>query len=124
MKKLTEAQRNFYENALKMAKEEIEFLNAEIQRELAAVKERISKINEEIKAVKKIYEGACARLGIESDIDSLLSGTQSFTTENETKKTETTETKKETKEEEEISAEDFSLEDELLEVEDDEELEY
>ncbi len=122
MKKLTEAQRNFYENALKMAKEEIEFLNAEIQRELAAVKERISKINEEIKAVKKIYEGACARLGIESDIDSLLSGTQSFT-ETETEKTEKTETKKESKGEE-ISAEDFSLEDELLEVEDDEELEY
>lgn len=66
MKKLTDEQRKFYETAMTMAKEEMDTLNAEIQAELAAVKERITKLNTHIKAVKQIYDGAAKRLGMET----------------------------------------------------------
>jgi hypothetical protein len=66
---LSDEQKSFYENVYKVAKQEIESISAQIERELAEVKERITKLNAEKQAVKQMYEGACARLGIESEFE-------------------------------------------------------
>ena len=66
---LTEEQRSFYDNVYKVSKQEIETISAQIERELAEVKERITKLNAEKQAVRQMYEGACSRLGIESEFD-------------------------------------------------------
>ncbi|GEM_PF-232138 len=66
---LTEEQREKYENIYKFSKGEIEAINAQIEKELAEVKDRITKLNAEKQAVKQVYEGACARLNIPSEFD-------------------------------------------------------
>ena len=66
---LTDEQKSFYENVYKVSKQEIETISAQIERELAEVKERITKLNQEKQAVRQMYEGACSRLGIESEFD-------------------------------------------------------
>jgi hypothetical protein len=66
---LTDEQKSFYENVYKVAKQEIESISAQIERELAEVKERITKLNAEKQAVRQMYEGACARLGVESEFE-------------------------------------------------------
>ena len=66
---LTDEQKSFYENVYKVSKTEIEQITEQIERELAEVKERITKLNAEKQAVKQVYEGACSRLGIESEFE-------------------------------------------------------
>jgi hypothetical protein len=66
---LTDEQKSFYENVYKVSKQEIESISAQIERELAEVKERITKLNAEKQAVRQMYEGACARLGVESEFE-------------------------------------------------------
>ncbi|MBN1551291.1 hypothetical protein JW979_07475 [bacterium] len=68
-KNLSDDQKSFYENVYKVSKQEIEAISAQIERELAEVKERITKLNQEKQAVRQMYDGACARLGIESEFD-------------------------------------------------------
>ncbi len=66
---LTELQRQKVDTARQMAKEELEQLDREINSELARVKERLLELQQAKKAVKQIYDGACARMGIKSVIE-------------------------------------------------------
>jgi hypothetical protein len=66
---LSDEKKSFYENVYKVSKQEIEAISAQIERELAEVKERITNLNQEKQDVRKMYEGACSRLGIESEFD-------------------------------------------------------
>ena len=70
MAELTDKQRDFYQTTLEMTKQEIEDIDNEIERELAEVKERITQLNQEKEAVRQVYEGACLRLGVPSDLES------------------------------------------------------
>jgi hypothetical protein len=66
---LNEQQRQKYEITRQMAKEELEQLDKEIGAELAKVKERLVELQQAKKAVKQIYDGACARMGIKSMLE-------------------------------------------------------
>ena len=63
---LTEQQKHKFEVTRQMAKEELESLDKEISAELAKVKDKLLELQQAKKAVKQIYDGACARLGIKS----------------------------------------------------------
>lgn len=69
MAELTDRQREMYQTTLEMTKQEIEEIDADIERELAAVKERITQLNHEKEAVRQVYEGACLRLNVPSDLE-------------------------------------------------------
>lgn len=66
---LTEQQRQKYEVTRQMAKEELEELDREISAELAKVKDRLLELQQAKKAVKQIYDGACARMGVKSVLE-------------------------------------------------------
>ncbi len=66
---LSDEKKVFYENVYQVSKSEIEELTGQIERELAKVKEKITKLNAEKQAVRQVYEGACSRLGIESEFE-------------------------------------------------------
>ena len=63
---LTEQQKHKFEVTRQMAKEEMESLDKEISAELAKVKDKLLELQQAKKAVKQIYDGACARMGIKS----------------------------------------------------------
>ena len=63
---MTEQQKHKFEVTRQMAKEEMEELDKEISAELAKVKDRLLELQQAKKAVKQIYDGACARMGIKS----------------------------------------------------------
>jgi ribosomal protein L11 len=63
---LTEQQKHKFEVTRQMAKEELEALDREISAELAKVKDKLLELQQAKKAVKQIYDGACARMGIKS----------------------------------------------------------
>jgi hypothetical protein len=63
---LTELQKQKFEMARQLAKDELEQLDKEINAELSRVKERLLELQQAKKAVKQIYDGACARMGIKS----------------------------------------------------------
>ncbi len=66
---LTEQQKHKFEVTRQMAKEELEELDKEISAELARVKDRLLELQQAKKAVKQIYDGACARMGIKSVLE-------------------------------------------------------
>jgi hypothetical protein len=66
---LTEQQKQKFEMARQLAKEELEQLDKEINAELSRVKERLLELQQAKKAVKQMYDGACARMGIKSVIE-------------------------------------------------------
>jgi ribosomal protein L11 len=66
---LTDQQKQKYEITRQMAKEELEQLDKDISVELAKVKERLLELQQAKKAVKQIYDGACARMGIKSSLE-------------------------------------------------------
>ena len=66
---LTDIQRQKFDTARQMAKEELDQLDREINNELARVKERLLELQQAKRAVKQIYDGACARMGIKSVIE-------------------------------------------------------
>ena len=65
---LTEEQKRRYEETLELAREELEQLDRELAAEVARAKEKLHELQEAKKAVKLIYDGACARLGAKSDL--------------------------------------------------------
>lgn len=73
MGKLSEGQKEFYENVRQVTREEIKGLSDQIQMEIASIRERISKLNREIYAVRQMYDSACIRLGMNPDSDSFIS---------------------------------------------------
>jgi hypothetical protein len=66
---LTEQQKHKFEVTRQMAKEELEDLDKEISAELAKVKDKLLELQQAKKAVKQIYDGACARMGIKSALE-------------------------------------------------------
>lgn len=66
---LTEQQKHKFETMRQMAKEELEELDKEISTELAKVKDRLLELQQAKKAVKQIYDGACARMGVKSVLE-------------------------------------------------------
>jgi hypothetical protein len=66
---LSEQQKQKYEIARQMAKEELELLDKEMNAELARAKERLLELQQAKKAVKQIYDGACMRMGIKSVLE-------------------------------------------------------
>jgi len=66
---LTEQQKHKFEVTRQMAKEELEQLDREISAELAKVKDKLVELQQAKKAVKQIYDGACARMGIKSVLE-------------------------------------------------------
>jgi hypothetical protein len=66
---LKEEQKRRYEETLSLAREELDQLDAELATEIARAKERIQELQESKRAVKQIYDGACARLGIKGDLE-------------------------------------------------------
>jgi hypothetical protein len=66
---LTDQQRHKYELTRQMAKDELEQLDKEISAELAKVKDRLLELQQAKKAVKQIYDGACARMGVKSMLE-------------------------------------------------------
>lgn len=66
---LNEEQRKFYENTLKVTKKEISDLEADIQDELAKVKERLAELQNAQKAARQMYAAACLRLGIQNELE-------------------------------------------------------
>ena len=66
---LTEQQKHKFEITRQMAKEELEQLDQEISAELAKVKDKLLELQQAKKAVKQIYDGACARMGIKSVLE-------------------------------------------------------
>lgn len=66
---LTEQQKQKFESMRQMAKEELDELDKEISAELAKVKDRLLELQQAKKAVKQIYDGACARMGVKSVLE-------------------------------------------------------
>jgi hypothetical protein len=66
---LTDQQKQKFEIAKQMAREELEQLDREINAELVRVKEKLLELQQAKKAVKQIHDGACARLGVKSVIE-------------------------------------------------------
>jgi DNA-binding protein H-NS len=65
---LTEIQKRRYEETLDLAKQELELLDSELAAEIARAKQKLQDLQEAKKAVKLIYDGACARLGNKNDL--------------------------------------------------------
>ena len=65
---LTEEQKRRYEETLGLAREELEHLDRELVAEVTRAKQRLHDLQEAKKAVRQIYDGACARLGVPSDL--------------------------------------------------------
>ncbi|MGD9252478.1 MAG: hypothetical protein PVG92_00940 [Holophagae bacterium] len=66
---LTDAQKKFYEEALQQTKGEVEELEAQIQAELAKVKDKIADLQNAQKAARQMYDAACQRLGIPNTLE-------------------------------------------------------
>jgi len=66
---LSNDQQQFYRQTLEMTRKQIGDLNAQIEEELAKVKERLAELQNAKNAAKQIYDGACKILGIENEIE-------------------------------------------------------
>jgi ribosomal protein L11 len=66
---LSEQQKQKFELTRQMAKEELDQLDREISAELAKVKDKLLELQQAKKAVKQIYDGACARMGVKSVLE-------------------------------------------------------
>ena len=68
---LSETQRKFYEQTLAVTKQEIVELDRLIEEELAKVKDRLAELQNAKKAARQMYDGACMRLGVPNDHESV-----------------------------------------------------
>jgi hypothetical protein len=66
---LSPEQRKFYEHTLDMTRREITEVEAQIQEELAKVKDRLAELQNAQKAARQMYDAACMRLGIPNDLE-------------------------------------------------------
>ncbi len=69
MEKLKVEAKAFYESTQREAKKQIEIIDAKIEEELARVKEVIAQLQEQKKATRLIYDGACAILGAKNEFE-------------------------------------------------------
>ena len=66
---LSKDQAQFYQQTLEMTRKQIGDLNAQIEEELAKVKDRLAELKNAKDAAKQIYDGVCKILGVENDLD-------------------------------------------------------
>jgi hypothetical protein len=66
---LTSDQAQFYRQTLEITRMQIDDLNAQIETELARVKEKLAELQSRKNAAKQIYDGVCKMLGIENDLE-------------------------------------------------------
>ncbi|MEM6792389.1 MAG: hypothetical protein AAF725_00275 [Acidobacteriota bacterium] len=66
---LNDQQRQFYENSMALTKQEITDLDAQIEEELAKVKDRLAELQHAKKAARAMYDAACMRLGVPNDLE-------------------------------------------------------
>ncbi len=66
---LSPEQRKFYEHTLEVTRQEINDVEAQIQAELAKVKDRLADLQNAQKAARQMYDAACMRLGIPNDLE-------------------------------------------------------
>jgi hypothetical protein len=71
MEKLKVEAKAFYESTLKEAKKQIEIIDAKIEEELARVKDVINQLQEQKKATRLIYDGACAILETKNEFEEI-----------------------------------------------------
>lgn len=69
MSVLSDQQKKFYEETLRVTKQEINDLENQIQEELQRVKQRIAELQAAQKAARQMYDAACQRLGIPNDME-------------------------------------------------------
>jgi ElaB/YqjD/DUF883 family membrane-anchored ribosome-binding protein len=81
---LSDEEAKVFERRLSLAREKLKEIDAEIERELTEVRERIGSLREKRKATIKMYEAACTMLGIESDPG--VSTSESKTSEHDARK--------------------------------------
>jgi len=64
---LTKEEAAIFERRLAMARQQLEEVDQEIERELREVRERIAALQEKRQSSLKVYDAACTMLGIEND---------------------------------------------------------
>jgi butyrate kinase len=69
MSVLTDQQKKFYEETLRVTKQEVNDLENQIQEELQRVKQRIAELQAAQKAARQMYDAACQRLSIPNDME-------------------------------------------------------
>ena len=65
---LSDDQRKFYEHTLQVTKQEIDELDRQIEEELAKVKEALADLQNAKKAARQMYDAACLRLDIPTEL--------------------------------------------------------
>jgi len=66
---LSDSQKQFYENTLKMTRQQIDDVESQIQEELAKVKDRLADLQNAQKAARQMYDAACKLLGVPNDLE-------------------------------------------------------
>ena len=69
MPELKNEDKSFYESTMKEAKKKIEIIDAKVEEELARVKQLISELQEQKKAVRQIYDGAAVILNVRNEFE-------------------------------------------------------
>ena len=65
---LTQEESDVFERRLALAKQELAKIDAEIESELARVRERIGALQQKREGPLKMYDAACTILGIDNDL--------------------------------------------------------
>ena len=65
---LTKEESDVFQRRLAMARQELETVDAEIERELEQVRERIAALQQKRQGPLKMYDAACTMLGIDNDL--------------------------------------------------------
>ncbi len=66
---LSKEQEELYKKTMQEAKKMLEGVDAQIERELQKVREKLAELQESKKSYRMIYEGTAKLLGIESELD-------------------------------------------------------
>ena len=66
---LSKDQTEFYQRTLEMTRRQIADLDAQIEEELARVKEKLAGLQSAREAARQIYDGACKMLGVENELE-------------------------------------------------------
>ncbi len=65
---LTTEEAQIFERRLQLARQQLDDVDQEVERELKEVRERIAALQEKRKAALKVYDAACTMLGIDNDL--------------------------------------------------------
>lgn len=66
---LSDDQKKFYESVLENTRSEVTDIDAQIEEEMAKVRERLADLQNAKAAAQQMYAAACLRLGIPNDME-------------------------------------------------------